>query len=172
MSSCLVIIDVQNEFLTRDTDFIPDKVLHLIENSNFDYIVGTQFFNYSGSPFIRLMDWDGCMSGKAVKMDDKLYEKCDKVFLKSTYSCFTDDFIEYINSKKISKLYFVGIDTDCCVLMSAVDAFEKNLDFEVLLDYCASTGGIESHNAGVAVLKRLVGHKCLTRRRPICLRKL
>lgn len=167
MSSCLVIIDVQNGFLTKDTEFVADKILNLIDDRNFDYIVGTQFFNYNGSPFTRLLDWKGCMSGNAIKMDDRLYEKCNKVFLKSTYSCFTEDFIGYINSKKVSKLYFVGIDTDCCVLKSAVDAFERNLDFEVLLDYCASTGGIDSHNAGVAVLKRLIGNKCLTRRKPI-----
>ncbi|MFT9057807.1 MAG: isochorismatase family protein, partial [Ethanoligenens sp.] len=59
----------------------------------------------------------------------------------------------------INKLYFVGIDTDCCVLKSATDCFERNIPFEVLINYCATNGGKESQDAAIRVMQRTIGKK-------------
>jgi nicotinamidase-related amidase len=45
-------------------------------------------------------------------------------------------------------LYVCGIDTDICVLKTAVDAFEYDLTPWILQDACASHAGPEAHTAG------------------------
>ena len=59
---------------------------------------------------------------------------------------------------------FVGIDTDCCVLQSVADCFERNIPFEVLLYYCASNGGADSEEAALRVMRRTIGTACMNGR--------
>ena len=51
----------------------------------------------------------------------------------------------------------VGIDTDMCVLKVAMDIFDLNIEPIVLVDCRASTSGLQSHLAGLAVLARNIG---------------
>ena len=67
-----------------------------------------------------------------------------------------------IQKNNIEKVYLVGIDTDCCVLKTAIDLFEHNIEPIVLADYCASNGGKESQNAAITVLNRNIGKKQIT----------
>lgn len=163
MKTCLVLIDIQNGFLSSDTDFIPEKIKKLIEEKRglFTHIVATQFKNVKDSPYINLMGWHGLMDSDSQKVNDYVRSVSEKVFEKNIYSCFTDEFCKYISDKKIEKIFFAGIDTDCCVLKSASDCFEKGIPFEVLLNYCASNGGIKSHDAAITVLSRMVSIKNL-----------
>ncbi len=61
----------------------------------------------------------------------------------------------------LEKVFVVGVDTDCCVMMLATALFEYNIRSIVLTKYCASNGGTESHNAGKTCMKRLIGEKQL-----------
>ena len=158
MSNCLVIVDVQNGFLSVETDFLPGKISNFLKSTTmFDHIVATKFYNYVDSPYIRLLGWNGMMDENSQKVSPLIEQFCEKVFKKNLYSCFTDEFEEYIVINDITKLYLLGIDTDCCVLKSASDAFERNIDVEVLVNYCASTGGVKSHQAAITVLERMIG---------------
>ncbi len=46
---------------------------------------------------------------------------------------------------------------DFCVLKVAMDIFDLNIEPIVLVDCCASTSGLQSHLAGLAVLARNIG---------------
>lgn len=161
MKECLVIIDVQNGFVSEKTKHIPDKVKALVEQKSFDYVVATKFCNVEGSPYINFMGWTGLLDEKSRQLYPGIEELCDRIFTKEIYSCFTQEFIDFLEKEKIEKLYFAGIDTDCCVLKSASDCFERNIPFEVLLNYCASNGGDESHKAAHLVMKRMLGRKAI-----------
>lgn len=50
-----------------------------------------------------------------------------------------------------------GIDTDCCVMKTALDLFEIGIKPIVLSHYCASTGGNNIHLAALDMLKRNIG---------------
>ncbi len=76
-------------------------------------------------------------------------DKVASIFYKGTdrmidsYSTFFDDarrkstgLEEYLKSRAIHKLYFVGVATDYCVLYSALDALEHGFDVYVLSDGC------------------------------------
>lgn len=105
------------------------------------------------------MGWHGLMDDKYVELSPEISKIADRIFEKNIYSCFNDEFLDYIYKNKIGKLYFVGIDTDCCVLKSATDCFEKNIPFKILMNYCASNGGESSQEAAIKVLNRMIGEK-------------
>ena len=157
MSSCLVLIDLQNGFLSDETLHILPRIQSLLENHHFDHIVGTQFYNHKDSPYVRLMGWTEFMSSPQWDPHPLALSCCQRIFRKDVYTCFTPEFESYLTEHSIDTLYFAGIDTDCCVLKSAADCFERNLALKVLVDCCASNGGAASHQAAILVLERTIG---------------
>lgn len=155
----LVIIDVQKGFLSENTKHIPEKIKELLSENQFDFIISTRFKNHEESPFIKYLDWYEFLDENDWKLDKYIKSVSDAIFDKYCYSCFTNEFKEYIDSNNIDKLYFVGIDADCCVLESVTDCFELGIDYTVISDCCASNGGAESHKAGIRVMERLIGKK-------------
>lgn len=159
MKSCLVLIDIQSGFLTPYTNKVIAEIERILcsHKDDFDHIVATRFVNADGGPFVRIMKWNNIMDAESTVVDQYIEGISERVFEKNLYSCFTAEFESFLIENRITKVYFAGIDTDCCVLKSAVDCFEKNLDVEILLNACASTGGKESDIAGEIVLERLIG---------------
>ena len=69
-----------------------------------------------------------------------------------------EEFRQYIKDNDISKIFLCGIDTECCVLKTAFDLFEKEYDVYVLKDYCACMKGNERHNSAIEILQRNIGY--------------
>lgn len=158
MSDCLVIIDVQKGFMRHaNTPEIPEKIVVLSQKKKFDHIVCTQFYNEDGSPYDLLMGWEELKDIESQAIAAQIEALSEKVIRKPIYSCFVPEFEKFIQDNKINMLYFVGIDTDCCVLKSCTDCFERNIPFEVLINYCASNGGKRSHDAAITVMERTIG---------------
>ena len=164
MSTCLVIIDVQNGFINKSTEHIPNSIKNLLCKQFFDYVVCTKFINKESSAFTDIMNWYDLMDKSSQKLNKIIESVSEKVFEKNSYSCFTEEFEEYIKDNGIDKLYFVGIDTDACVLKSALDCFERNIKFEVLTNYCASTGGKEIHEAAIKIMDRNISSNCVNKK--------
>ena len=79
------------------------------------------------------------------------------VIRKTTYTACTEDVLSLLRENSIDEVYICGIDTDCCVLASAIGLFEQNIRPVVLEYYCASNGGKKSHEAALTVLERTIG---------------
>ena len=124
MPSCLVVIDVQQGFITPDTAHIPERICSLIKAVPFDHVIATRFINEEGSPFVELMGWRGMMTEGECALCQGIGPRAERVFTKYGYSCFIDEFSRFLVANQVTDLAFAGIDTDCCVLQSAVDAFE------------------------------------------------
>ena len=161
MANCLVLIDIQGGFFSPETKPVFDKVEKLFEMEEFDHIVATRFINNEDSPFVKIMCWNKCMSGESIQLYPVVEQKAEQVFEKSKYSCFTKEFKQYIKKNKINKIYLAGVDTDGCVLKSALDCFERGIQLEVLVNFCASTGKHGNHEAGIKVLERSLGRNCM-----------
>ena len=161
MKDCLVIIDVQKEFMTYETKPVVDKIEKLINSTEFNYVVATRFVNTKDSPHYLFMGWEGLMDAKSQEVVPLVEDVADIVFDKSINSCFTEEFKEFIAEEGIEKLYFVGLDTDCCVMKSAFDAFDMKIPFEVLTSYCASSGGEDLHFAACKLMLRNLGSDCV-----------
>ena len=157
MKECLIIIDVQKGFLTKDTAFIPEKLKNLIAKRKFEHVIATRFINSKESPHYIFTQWDGMMDDASQRLDPFVAQIAEQVFDKSINSCFTDELLKFLEKEHIEMLCFVGIDTDCCVMKAAFDSFDRKIPFEVLTEFCASTGGIKLHNAACQIMKRSLG---------------
>lgn len=109
--------------------------------------------------FMKQLHWDGCVAASDLIVHDAVSAVSERIFVKHSYSCFTSEFLQFIHQQHIDKLYFVGVDTDACVLKSAFDAADYDIPFEVLEDYCASSGGEELHEAAVRIIRRNLAHR-------------
>ena len=75
---------------------------------------------------------------------------------KYIYTLFTPEGTRLVAERGWTDLYVCGIDTDICVLKTAVDAFEQNLTPWILKDACASHSGPEAHTAGLFIAERFI----------------
>ena len=155
----LVIIDVQNGFINNYSAHVVDRIKCLAKSGYFNFVLATKFVNKKGSPYELQMGWKKLRSDKETRLADGLEELTDKTFVKNLYTPYTNEFNNYLTTNKIKTLYFVGIDTDTCVMKSAIDTFEHGLNPRVLTYYCASHAGISFHDSSINILKRYIGDR-------------
>lgn len=158
MADCLVIIDVQNGFLCHPSTLqISSKIRQLVQVHRFDHIVCTQFCNKNNSPFERFLNWHELKDQNSQTVHPEILAISEQVFPKSGYSCFTPELEQFQKENQIDQFVFAGVDTEGCVLQSAVDCFERNIPGKVFFPCCASNGGPDAHQAGILVIERLIG---------------
>lgn len=76
---------------------------------------------------------------------------------KTIYSVFTDDGANVLAEGGFTDLVFCGLDTDTCVLKSAVDAFERDYTPWLLRDACASHSDPSYHRSALTLAGRFIG---------------
>lgn len=158
-NTLLLIIDVQKNFINNNTKKIPNKITNLINKNHFDYIAFTKFINDENSNFYKMLNYKGCIN----EDDRKIVfdTQNNKVFTKRIYTAVNDEFKTYIKENEIKKVYLCGIDTDACVLKTAIDLFENNIDVKVIENCCMSHSGKKYHNYAIKMLKKLIGKESI-----------
>lgn len=163
MKRALVIIDMQYGFVNDDTRGLVDKIKKYVKENTFDEIVCTAYENNENTACYKFEGWKKCMTGShEARVVKELQGLSSKVFIKHKYSCWNEEFKQWVKDNKIDILYFVGVNTGCCVLHSAFDAYNDLQDCRVVEDLCKSTSGAVSHNMAISILK-----ECITRERVI-----
>lgn len=152
---CLLIIDVQNGFISSETEYILPRLEKLINEFN-GMVISTQFVN-KGGPFNNILNWNKLTNPPEIDIVPFVKSASKYIIQKSVYTSCNYDLINLLRTLKVSEVYIVGIDTDCCVLKTAMDLFEINIRPIVLSYYCASNGGKKSHDAALTVLRRNIG---------------
>jgi nicotinamidase-related amidase len=158
----LVVVDVQNGFITEHSKPVVQVIVDLVrrwQGAHGD-VVFTRYLNYPGSPFERLIGWTKMVDGLDTELVIELtsYVGPDTpVIDKYIYTLFTPEGTRLVDERGWTDLYICGIDTDICVLKTAVDAFEHNLTPWILEDACASHSGPEAHTAGLFIAERFIG---------------
>lgn len=161
MKTALLIVDVQNFFINKWTQHIPKNIIGLIKKENFPLIAFSQFINTPNSQFVKQLNFTGCCLPPYTDIvnDLKPWVKKDNVFIKNTFSVFTNSgFEKYLKKKKIEELTIVGLDAEYCVLADCFNAFDRGYKIKVVADCCASsTSGPELHEAALEIIRRNVG---------------
>lgn len=158
----LIVVDVQNGFIkTQEHVNKANQIVALVESGKFDKIVATKFTNYTGSMYEKYFNWSDLKTSDETDLYGKLKADVDAVFYKTTYGCVNDDFIELLTQlndyEELGEAYICGLDTDACVLATAVGLFDRTITPIVLEGYCFSTGGEQYHEAGLKCLERTIG---------------
>ena len=166
MNSILLVIDVQNGFQrNQETKDNAAKIADLLRAGLFDKIIATKFVNRPESPYYQWLHWSRLVDVPDIELLDELQSNSNIVLEKHYYNCERESFIAALkecNDGHLPEIVFVcGTDTDCCVQINATTLFEMGIHPIVLIDYCASNGGPESHKAGLTVMRRTLGKKHL-----------
>lgn len=161
-SAALVIVDAQNGFVSDHSKHVIPVIADLVSQwqANGGDTIFTRYSNYPGSPFERLLSYTELRTTPDTDIVDELLSYANRatsIIDKTIYSLFNDAGSAVVRDHGWTDLYICGIDTECCVLKTAVDAFERNLTPWVIVDACASHSGLESHNAGLLVATNLIG---------------
>ena len=151
----LLVVDAQNGFFSKKTDHVRAEIEML--QKDYALVAASKFVNQPLSPHRIILDWhkfypDSADCSLGYKQKEETF-----IFEKHQYSCLTADLLRWINVNGISEVHICGIDTDVCVLTSAVALFEISIKPVVLSWACASGGGKESHSAALIALERLIG---------------
>ena len=156
-----MIVDVQNGFLTEQTRHVLPAIVELVDQwqKADGKSIYTRYFNYPGSAFERLMDWRRLYAPPDTDIADELapYTRHSTVLDKRTYSAVTPQFTELASQHEWTDIAICGIDTDLCVLKTALDIFEYGLIPWVVTNASASTGGNTAHESGLTVISRAIG---------------
>ena len=152
----LIVIDVQRGFVNEHTRHVPPVVERL--QSGYDRIHATRFVNAEGSPYRKILGWHRFAEGAP---DTELaFRPAARAAIarKHVYSCVSETLLRELRERGTAEVSLCGIDTDACVLVSAVDFFQRGIRPLVLAEACASHAGPERHEAGLRLLERLVGN--------------
>lgn len=161
--SALVIVDMQKGFMNEYTKHLPSKIIEFANKGDFYAIIGTRYINHEQSPCYIFEGWKQCMRGSGEEeLLPEIEDTCELVIDKSVYSCWSKKFYNFLKKVGIERLVFVGVNTGCCVLHSAFDAYNDCFETIVIKDLCGSTSGAESHNAALKILS-----ECITKDRVI-----
>ena len=159
MKKALFVIDVQNYFINTKTKTLPKKIQQYIEKNHrrFDLIIFTHFVNDPGSSVYRLLGWKDCTNPSQTDIAPELQPvlKYGIVVSKNIYSALkVPEINSLLKRYKIKTLFLCGIDTDCCLLATAYDAFDRGYKIYLLEDLCMASAGINLHHAALSIFKR------------------
>jgi nicotinamidase-related amidase len=152
----LVVVDVQNGFVNDESRHVVPRIVELVRSWP-GPIAFSRFWNREGSSYERLIGWSKLQGPPETDLVDELQPYASTVIDKVGYSFFSTEGAALAAKQGWSEVYFCGIDTDMCVLKSAVDAFELGLTPYVIADASASHAGLRAHEAGLYLLARFIG---------------
>lgn len=155
---CLLVVDVQNGFVSKETKFVVPRISSLLQSFT-GLKVTTQFINRQGSPYETILKWNRLREEPEIDILEEIRTQVDHIVKKNIYSACTPEFLDLLAREKVDEVYITGIDTDCCVLKTAIDLFELGIRPVVLAHCCASNGGMASHTAALTVLGRTIGRE-------------
>lgn len=159
--TALVVVDVQNGFVTDVSRPVVPVIADLVERwtAGGRPVVFTRYLNYPGSLFERLFDWRKLSHAPETDIVPELADAAAKapVINKHGYTLFNEEGRALVEENGWTELVFCGIDTEICVLKSAVDAFEAGITPWILTDASASHSSQASHDAGIFIGRRFIG---------------
>lgn len=178
MKNILLVVDMQNGFAKcEQTVKLTKKIKELLEKKIFDVVVATRFLNNANSIYEKLFNWKCLELNDERALPESIAKYVDFTIDKSVYTCVNADFIQRLcqmnDGAYPERIFIVGVDTDCCVLVIATSLFEHNIRPVVLTKYCGSNGGPDSHDAGITCMKKLIGegqlvHKLINKKSDLC----
>lgn len=166
MKNIFLLTDMQVGF-TQDpvTNRLVSKTKELLDKQLFDIVVATKFINSKKSIYEQLMGWTDCSTEKEIAIRPELLPYAKEITTKTIYSCVSPNFLQRLcqinDGNYPKKIFLAGVDTDSCVLKTAVDLFENNIRPIILTNFCYSSVGPKFHDAGIVCMQQLLGEKQL-----------
>lgn len=154
-SRALLIIDIQRGFLNRHTKKLPELAESLQNKYELIYVAKLEYGDRS--PFLEIRKSTGfCDIDRPTDLAFQPVSTA-KTIVKHGYSALNTELKTELERSDIKQIDLMGMDTDQCVLATALALFDMSITPRILSRYCASTGGASSHRAGIKILRRALG---------------
>lgn len=181
MQRPLVVLDVQRGFISEYNRFLAGGIASIIKAELFNPVIFTRLVNTPDSPLTLFLESPNYKDIMTAGMDPKiaevmgaklppmdqlgvtdLGEGCGAqryLLTRTAYSAVTADFEELLGNLSLDNtgIYIVGADTECQVLKTALDLFERSVEPIVLAEFCGSHRGLGMHEKGIELLRELIG---------------
>lgn len=161
----LLVIDPQDEFINRapHTQAVGARLCELLDEALFPTTVITRFRNAPNSPHQTILGWHKMTNQEECELWKPIQDRAREIPVvdKHSYTSATAEILSELQQG--DTVFIAGLDTDCCVLTTAVDLFQRSIRPIVLADFCSSGGGEVAHEAGLQCLQRLIGPKNIFR---------
>lgn len=158
----LLLVDMQNGFMQANaTRAVVKPVQALVtvwQERNWP-IVASRFINLDGSNWERLRGWSELKDEPQTALIEELTDATSFVFKKSTYSAWSSEVMAVAASRSVRDIVLAGVDTNECVLATALSIFDSGFTPIVVEDCCASSGGEEPHAMAVQLMKACLGER-------------
>jgi nicotinamidase-related amidase len=161
-SSTLVVVDPQVGFVNSKSEHVLPRLVELVGTwfAAGGDVVFSRYHNYPASPFERLLNWTDVHDSPETDIVPALAGLAGDaraVITKTGYTVLNAHGEQVVAEHGWTDLIFCGLDTDTCVLKSAVDAFERGLTPWLVTDACASHSGRAEHEMGLTMAGRFIG---------------
>ncbi len=157
--SCFIAVDVQVGFMSAATASIPSAIQQFCERNHVEHRIFTRFINPgSGGPFVDILGWSRLQQEPEVTLASEVASLPTLVVDKFTYSPFVDTKLEdTLRKLEVRDVLVFGIDTDVCVLTTAVELFDRGFHPIVVSDLSMSHAGHRYHEAAITIIPRYIG---------------
>lgn len=121
----LLMIDVQEPFISARTQSVPAFLRDLMERERFESVIQSCWQNYPGSRYETELGYRLGMRAAppAISWPGA------KVLLRSTYSAVNEELIGLL--QRSDRLYIAGLESDACVLATLFDLWDAGFSFRV-----------------------------------------
>lgn len=176
----LVIVDIQNGFMNQYTEHLKAKIRDYAlksvgsadEKKPYQIVIVTQYINNTMTACYNFEGWKDCMPGtESAALCEEIETLKEQIpfylVKKDRFTCYTEEFRRILRENEITAVAFCGVNTGCCVLHSALDAYEDCVDTCVLGELCGSTNGEYYHKIGLDLLGSLISEERVLRESPL-----
>lgn len=150
----LLAVDLQRGFCRGATEVMPRVRDRLAADGS--SLLATRFVN-SGPMFEQRLGWSSMRGGLDVELDPLIAQRAVRVFDKDGYGA-PAELVDYLHSIAPTRIEVFGIDTDSCVLATAIALFDAHLPVVLNGNLSGSTGGERMHRYGLEVAGRMLGY--------------
>jgi len=163
----LLIIDVQPAFITKRNKYVIRNIKRLLQDTRYDLYVNALFSAEKGSLWDKQTGWICPKDNQFHTIDEiasVLQNKKAVSIEKNTKSIFKGnrDLLKLFKQKRIREVHVIGLDTDDCVLATALESFDLGF-FTYVIEECSESSASRSlHQHTIALLRHLnlTNHSC------------
>lgn len=153
--AALLVIDFQDGFLTPG---LRGRLKHVQAAMEiYPAVAMSRFVNIPGSLYRSHLGWHHMGPedpGQALALSPA---PGTFVFEKSGYSCLVPELAKFLEDRGLREVHLAGLDTEACVMATALALFDAGYRVRVLADLCASNSGEEVHKAALSILAATIG---------------
>lgn len=158
----LLLVDFQEGFVRKNIDHLREPVQALVRDQIFSQVIATRFLNLEGSPWRRVLQWEGLQSSEEQKMAVELPEHAI-IIDKSTYGLERHEFNKLLSEIEGCRLFLAGVKTDICVSIIAASLFDADIIPIIISDCTGTNRGAEHQRHALETLSRIVGQRQIVR---------